>query len=100
MAKSAREVIRDFILDMMKSQCIEVTRLISERMDRPSSTAQWIKICFHLALCEYCREYETQLKTLHKLTQNLEKQVPAMESRGGLRLESREKLKRLIEKEH
>ena len=81
----------------MKSKCTDTTRLISEDMDRPRTASRWLKVGFHLALCEYCQEYKTQLETLRKLTQDLENEVPSMEAQGEMKQESKEKLRQIIE---
>jgi hypothetical protein len=67
-------------------------------MDRPISALKWLKVGFHLSLCEYCREYKIQLKTLRQLTQGLEKNAPGMETQGLMKSESKEKLNQIIEK--
>lgn len=97
MAKTKARIFKDKILDLMKSRCADTSRLISEDMDRPKTASRWVRIGFHLALCEYCQEYKTQLETLRKLTQDLENEAPNMETQGNLKLKSKEKLKQIIE---
>lgn len=97
MTKSKTRILKDKILEIMRSKCTDTTRLISEDLDRPKSASRWLKVGFHLALCEYCQEYKTQLETLRKLTQDLEKEVPTMEGQGEMKQESKEKLKKIIE---
>jgi hypothetical protein len=67
-------------------------------MDRPISSVKWLQIGFHLSLCEYCREYKTQLQTLRQLTQGLEKAAPNMKTQGSLKSDAKEKLKQIIDK--
>lgn len=98
MANTKARIFKDKILDLMKSKCTDTTRFISEGMDRPKTASRWLKIGFHLALCEYCQEYKTQLETLRKLTQDLESEAPSMENQGNMKEESKEKLKQIIEK--
>ncbi len=98
MSKSKKGQLRDLILDLMRSKCSDTSKLISENMDQPVSALKWLKIGFHLSLCEYCREYKTQLKTLRQLTQGLEKAAPNMETQGLIKSESKEKLKQIIDK--
>lgn len=98
MTKSKKRILKDKILDIMKSKCTDTTRLISEDMDRPRTALRWLKVGFHLALCEYCQEYKTQLETLRKLTQGLEIEVPSMDIQGEMKLESKEKLRQMIER--
>jgi len=96
MTKSKREKFRDLIFYLMKSKCTDTSRRISENLDRPASTLMWLKIGFHLALCEHCREYKTQLKTLRHLTQSLEKEAPSMETQGFMKKDSKERMKQLL----
>ena len=98
MSKSKKGPLRDLILNLMRSRCTDTSRLISENMDRPISSMKWLQIGFHLSLCEYCREYKTQLKTLRQLTQGLEKAAPNMETQGSMKSESKEILQQIIEK--
>lgn len=96
MPDSLREKLRDFTLDLMRSKCTDTSRRLSEDMDRSISGLKWLKIGFHLALCEHCREYKTQLKTLRHLTQSLEKEAPDMETQGSLKTDSKERMKQLL----
>ena len=99
MTKSKKRILKDIILGLMKSKCTDTSRLISENMDRPKTASRWVRIGFHLALCEYCQEYKIQLETLRKLTQALENEALSMEIQGNLKPESKEKFKQIIEKE-
>ena len=76
MPESLKEKLRDFILDLTLSKCNDTTELISESMDYPISTYKRWRVGFHLALCEYCREYKNQLETLRQLAQGLERETP------------------------
>lgn len=98
MTESKKRVFKDKILDLMKSKCTDTTRFISEDMDRPRTVSRWLRIGFHLALCEYCQEYKIQLETLRKLTRGLENEAPGMEIQDKMKPESKEKLKQLIER--
>ncbi len=96
MPNSLKRKLFDSILDLMKSNCTDTSKRISENMDRSISASTWLKIGFHLALCEHCREYKTQLKTLRHLTQTLEKEAPNMETQGRMKTESKERMKQLL----
>ncbi len=100
MTESKREQIRDIILNLTRSKCADTSRFISENMDRQPSPLKWLKVGFHLALCEYCREYKTQLKTLRRLTQDLEKEGANMEAQAFMKPESKERLKQIIAKKN
>jgi len=65
-------------------------------MDRSVSALKWLKVGFHLALCEHCREYKIQLKTLRYLTQILEKDAPSMETQGCMKTDFKERMKRFF----
>jgi predicted anti-sigma-YlaC factor YlaD len=96
MPNSLKEKLRDSILDLMKSRCTDTSKHISENMDGSISASKWLKIGFHLAICEHCREYKTQLKTLRHLTQSLEKEAPDMETQGRMKTDSKERMKQLL----
>jgi hypothetical protein len=93
-----KKKIRDFTLGLIKSNCIDTSKRLSENMDRSISSFKWLKMGFHLALCEHCREYKTQLKTLRYLTQSLEKEMPGMETQSCMKTDSKERLKQLLKK--
>jgi hypothetical protein len=96
MPNSLKEKLRDFTLDLVRSKCTDTSKRISENMDRSISASKWLKIGFHLAICEHCREYKTQLKTLRHLTQSLEKEAPDMETQGRMKTDSKERMKQLL----
>ncbi len=41
--------------------CEEVTRLVSETLDRPLSLRLRLSISLHLFLCKYCRRFRRQV---------------------------------------
>lgn len=44
--------------------CKEVTRLLSEGQDRPLGLAEKMQLEMHLAICQGCRNFRTQLAFL------------------------------------
>ena len=97
MSKTVRETVRDFILDLTRSSCKDTTALISEMMDSHTSVTKRLRIKFHVTLCEFCRYYQEQLKTLRNLTKGLGKDAPDMENQGSLKEDSKEKMKKLLD---
>ena len=95
MAFSLLEKLRDFILNLAFSKCNDTTELISESMNHNISLFRRGRMGFHLALCKYCREYKAQLGTLRKMSLGLDKGVS---DTATLKPDSKEKLKRMIEK--
>lgn len=49
--------------------CQDITRLVSESMDRTLPLAQRIKIRIHLGMCKYCARFEKQVRYLRRICQ-------------------------------
>ena len=47
---------------MMK--CKDVTRLLSEKQDRPLSTKQRVSLKFHTMMCSACRNFDKQMDAI------------------------------------
>jgi predicted anti-sigma-YlaC factor YlaD len=97
LAVSLREKLRDVILDLTLSKCKDTTELISENMDHNISVFKRWRMGFHLALCEYCREYKAQLETLRQMALGLDKESPNLAPQASLKPDSKEKLQQIIE---
>jgi hypothetical protein len=60
--------------------CKDVTRLLSEAMDRSLPLGKRIGVRFHLLVCKYCARYERQLALIRETVRRL---VGAEETAGG-----------------
>ena len=49
--------------------CQDITRLVSESMDRTLPLTQRIKIRMHLGMCKYCARFEKQVRFLRRICQ-------------------------------
>ena len=98
MAVPLLEKLRDVILNLALSKCNDTTELISENMDHTISVFKRWRMGFHLALCKYCREYKAQLETLRRMALGLDKEVPGSATQVSLKPDSKERIKRIIEK--
>ncbi len=41
-------------------KCKNITRLLSDALDRPLTTGEWIAVGLHLPTCSGCRNYRKQ----------------------------------------
>ncbi len=98
MAVSLIAKLRDVILNLALSKCNDTTELISENMDHNISVFKRWRMGFHLALCEYCREYKAQLETLRQMTLGLDQEAPNLTAQTSLKADSKERIKKEIEK--
>jgi len=98
MAVSLIEKLRDIVLDLTLSKCKDTTELISENMDHNISVFKRWRMGFHLALCNYCRNYRAQLATLRKMALSMDKEVPDTSSQAFLKPDTKERMKQIIEK--
>jgi hypothetical protein len=98
LAVSLRAKLRDVILNLALSRCNDTTELISENMDHSISVFKRLRMGFHLVLCKFCRKYKAQLETLKKMTLGLDKEVSDTAPQATLKPDSKERLKKIIEK--
>lgn len=51
---------------MLRLQCRQAARLLSEGMDRPLAATERWPLQFHLLACRNCRNYEKQIDFLRR----------------------------------
>ena len=78
--------------------CKDVTRLLSESMDRSLPLGKRIGVRFHLLICKFCARYERQLLLIREIVRRL---AGAEEAAGGmlgepLPEESKERIRRSL----
>jgi len=78
--------------------CKDVTKLLSESMDRSLPLGKRIGVRLHLLLCKFCARYERQLLLIRGTARHLAAAVESPgESFGGtLSEEARERFRKLI----
>ncbi|MCC8403022.1 zf-HC2 domain-containing protein [Paraburkholderia sp. MMS20-SJTN17] len=50
-------------------KCKDITRLLSDALDRALSTGEWVAIQLHLPTCSGCRNYRKQIRLLRVAAQ-------------------------------
>ena len=50
-------------------KCKDITRLLSDALDRSLSTGEWLAIRLHLPTCSGCRNYRKQIRLLRVAAQ-------------------------------
>ena len=50
----------------LKPTCREVHQLISERMDRPLTLTERVRVSAHLLVCRACSRFEDQMQLLRR----------------------------------
>ena len=78
--------------------CKDVTKLVSESMDRSLPLGQRIGVRLHLLICKFCARYERQLLLLRETAQRLAAMVDAPGGSFGepLSEEARERIRESI----
>jgi hypothetical protein len=78
--------------------CKDVTRLVSESMDRSLPLGKRIGVRLHLLICEFCARYERQLLLIRETVRHLAATVEAPGESFGETLseEARERIGKLI----
>jgi predicted anti-sigma-YlaC factor YlaD len=51
--------------------CNEVSKLLSDRLDRKLGAAEWVRLRVHLTMCSACSRVERQLHFLRKALSGL-----------------------------
>ncbi|WMY11409.1 zf-HC2 domain-containing protein [Paraburkholderia phenoliruptrix] len=51
---------------MRMGKCKNITRLLSDALDRSLSTGEWVAIRLHLPTCSGCRNYRKQIRLLRE----------------------------------
>ncbi|MEX3762454.1 zf-HC2 domain-containing protein [Paraburkholderia phenoliruptrix] len=51
---------------MPMGKCKNITRLLSDALDRSLSTGEWVAIRLHLPTCSGCRNYRKQIRLLRE----------------------------------
>ena len=78
--------------------CKEVTRLISEAMDRKLPFGQRMAVRLHLFMCRFCSRYRRQMvwmrETMHHYLEEIEPSEPLLSA--SLSPEAREKIKQAL----
>ena len=84
----------------MKS-CKEVSRLLSESMERKLSLGDRVGLWFHLAMCRLCRGFSKDLQLLRDAARQHANEVEADKavSDAALSAEARGRIKRVLESE-
>jgi predicted AAA+ superfamily ATPase len=79
--------------------CKEVSRLLSESMERKLSLRDRMGLWFHLAMCRLCRGYSKDLQLLREAARQHAEDVEADKaaSDAALSAEARERMKRVLE---
>jgi hypothetical protein len=73
--------------------CREVTRMVSESMDREMPLIQRMGIRFHLMMCRWCSRYRKQLLFIRTVLKLYLAREDQLELADGLPQEARERIK-------
>ena len=77
--------------------CKEVSRLVSESLDRKLPFRQRIAVRIHLLMCKFCSRYRKQLFFIEKVAHQYAAKGQALrDTNGTLSVEARERMKRLL----
>lgn len=80
--------------------CEEVTRLVSESMDKDLSIGKYIGVRIHLLMCTFCRRFKEQVSFIRELAGMYLTAVEAdlaVDDQVTLPREVRENVKKLLE---
>jgi hypothetical protein len=76
--------------------CKEVTRMVSESLDRELPLLQRIGIRIHLLMCKFCSRYRKKLLILREVIHLYTTHNENIESSIALPLEAKERIKRAM----
>ncbi len=70
----------EWMIKWLKATCRDTTPLISEMMDHTLPLGKRLRLKFHLAICDVCGFYKTQLETVRALALKLgEEEAPTQQ---------------------
>ncbi len=86
-------------MKMWMFNCKDISRLVSESMDRRLSWRQRLGIRFHLLMCRYCFRYQKQILLLRRLLRQQaehpqDSSLPALDEAG------KDRLRKIINQDH
>jgi hypothetical protein len=81
------------MMDHWMFNCKEVTRMVSESLDRKLPLHQRIGIRMHLLMCRFCSRYRKQLLLLRETMRLYDMQRVGLETPVTLPEEARERIK-------
>lgn len=86
-------------MKMWMFNCKDISRLVSESMDRRLSWRQRLGIRFHLLMCRYCTRYQKQLLLLRRLLRqqaqpDQDTSLPTLDEAG------KDRLRKIIDQDH
>lgn len=76
--------------------CKEVTRMVSESMDRDLPWGHRVKMRIHLAMCSYCSRFKKQLALLRKAGQSLATHRTGPDDSPVLPQDARDRIKKAL----
>ncbi len=79
--------------------CKEVSRLLSESMERKLSLSERVGLWFHLSMCKLCKGFSKDLQQLREAARRHAEDVvnEAWDSDAALTGEARKRMKRVLE---
>lgn len=80
--------------------CRDVTKLISESLDRRTTFVEKMSIWFHVMLCGFCRRFRNNMVVIRKMVHkhDINPEQSKINSSDSLCDEARERIKTLIER--
>jgi Putative zinc-finger len=64
--------------------CREVSRLVSDSLDRKLGWSDWLGMRLHLMICENCRRFSRQLRVLRRILRRGADEPDAFDALPGL----------------
>ncbi len=82
----------------MMFSCKDVTRLVSESMDRSLPLGTRMGVRLHLLMCRFCARYERQLRLIRETARHLAAsgKKPGAQSGDALSEEARERIRKFL----
>ncbi len=70
----------------MMLRCREISKLVSEAMERKLSFCEWLELRMHLALCGWCNGFAKQVRLLHAAARRHGQQFADNQVAGEIKL--------------
>ncbi len=80
--------------------CKEVTKLVSDNLDRPLPLWRRLSLRLHIAMCNGCSAYRRQIESLNKLVSNRYQNDQAEGDSKDLPNDALERIKKSLRNDH
>ena len=77
--------------------CRDVSRLVSDALDRKLPASQTLEMKMHLFMCKFCSRFKKQMDSIRHVIREHADLIDEDWSQGGLKPETKERIRHIIQ---